>query len=269
MTAYDYWEQQRNVIRSRNGGWRIGTAVYNHGYSMMDELVGEIGYFQQMILNVTGKIPEQKMADWLEAAYICISWPDPRIWCNQMAALSASSRTSAQAGLVSGLQAVDSMIYGAGCIVNCQCFIQDALVAHNNGATVADIVQQAKQRGDLPGYARPVAKGDERVLRMREVSQKLGFEVGPHETLANQISDYLVEKDGECLNFAGYMVAFMADQGFTPEEDELLNGVAVHSGIQACYIDSRARPAGNFLPMHCDDMEYTGSPDRDLPLNQR
>ena len=44
-------DNNRNIIRSSTGGWRVGQGVYSHGYSMLDELIGEKSYFQIMILN--------------------------------------------------------------------------------------------------------------------------------------------------------------------------------------------------------------------------
>ena len=35
-----FWDARRGRIFSRAGGWVVGEAVYNHGYSMLDDLVG-------------------------------------------------------------------------------------------------------------------------------------------------------------------------------------------------------------------------------------
>ena len=54
------WDKNRKTIHSRKGGWKIGDAIYSHGYSLMDDLVGEVSYFQVLVLNITGKLPSQQ-----------------------------------------------------------------------------------------------------------------------------------------------------------------------------------------------------------------
>lgn len=262
---YALWDENRHQIRSHKGGWRIGDAVYSHGYSMMDELVGEVSYFQQMVLNITGALPERMLSEWLEACFICVSWPDPRVWCNQMAALAGASQTATVSGLAAGLVAADSLMYGPGSILNCYSFIDQAEQSIRQGLAVAEVVEKHLERKkDVPGYARPIAKGDERVTAMQRVSLELGFSTGPYEQLAHQVSDYLADEYDECINFSGYIVSFLADQGYSGIEIERLVSLAVGSGLQACYVEARDRPAGSFLPMRCADMVYTGKDDREL-----
>ena len=45
-----FWDQRRNIIRSRKGGWIIGKGIYTYGYSLIDELVGKVSYFQLLLL---------------------------------------------------------------------------------------------------------------------------------------------------------------------------------------------------------------------------
>ena len=77
-----YLDELRGKIISNTGGWFPGRGVFTHGYSMLEELIGEKSYFQLLILNATGKMVARPLADWVEAIYGCLSWPDPRIWCN-------------------------------------------------------------------------------------------------------------------------------------------------------------------------------------------
>jgi hypothetical protein len=80
----DWLDTRRGKIISGTGGWFPGKGVFSHGYSMLDELVGEKSYFQILILNATGKMVSRELAYWVECIYGCLSWPDPRIWCNQI-----------------------------------------------------------------------------------------------------------------------------------------------------------------------------------------
>lgn len=260
------WDQQRNKITSSKGGWKIGEAVYNHGYSMMDDLIGQISWFQLLVLNTTGRLPNDKVATWLENCFSCLSWPDSRIWCNQVAALAGSTKARPVAAVTAGIQASDALLYGPGVITHCLGFIQQARQDVDQGKNLFDIIQ--KRQGNtlsLPGYARPIAKGDERVTAMYRLSRELGFDIGPHEALAMEISEYLTQEEGESINFGGYMAAFLADQGFSNPDLSRLMALWVSAGVQACYAEAADNPAGYYLPLQCQDITYTGALPRPLP----
>ena len=256
----------RNVIRSSTGGWRVGQGVYSHGYSILDELVGEKSYFQLMILNATGKLVERRLADWSEAMYGCLSWPDPRIWCNQIGALAGEAKTSVVAGTTAGIMAADSKMYGMYTILDGIAFIQSALEMTKNNQTPAEIVTDniQKNRGKLniTGYVRPIAKGDERIETMQRVSKHLQFDEGPHLLLAYQIENQIKRRFNEGMNINGYVAAFFSDQGFSADEVYQIFSTVVMSGVTACYLDTVQKPNDSFLPLRCDDIEYLGQEQR-------
>jgi len=263
------WEERRGIIRSRKGGWVIGEAIYNHGYSMMDDLVGKASFFQVLVLNVTGNLPERRLADWLEALFICLSWPDARIWCNQMGSLGGTLRTSPVAAVAAGMLASDSHMYGPGTLLAATRFIEDALAASKQGASVAEIIRPFQRRaGTSPiivGYGRPVATGDERVVAMAGVADALGFAIGEHLALARQIEQEIARDFGETMNLAGYLTAFLCDQGFSAVEIYRMSAIMVVSGVHACYVESfDALPEG-FFPLRCDDVKYCGRASRPVP----
>jgi hypothetical protein len=256
----------RNVIRSSTGGWRVGQGVYSHGYSMLDELVGEKSYFQLMILNATGRLVDRRLADWSEAMYGCLSWPDPRIWCNQIGALAGEAKTSVVAGTTAGIMAADSKMYGMYTILDGIAFIQSALEKTKNNQTPAEIVTDniQKNRGKLniTGYVRPIAKGDERIETMQRVSKHLQFDEGPHLLLAYQIENQIKRRFNEGMNINGYVAAFFSDQGFSADEVYQIFSTVVMSGVTACYLDTIQKPNDSFLPLRCDDIEYLGKKQR-------
>jgi citrate synthase len=261
-------DNNRNIIRSSTGGWRVGKGVYSHGYSMLDELVGEKSYFQIMILNATGKLVERRLADWVEATFGCLSYPDPRIWCNQIGALAGEAKTSVVVGTTAGIMAADSKMYGMYTILDGVEFIQSALIKFNNNQTPADIIDDniKKNRGKLniTGYLRPIAKGDERIEAMQRVSKQLEFKDGPHLLLAYQIEDEIKNRFDEGMNINAYMSAFLSDQGFTANEVYQMSSNSVMSGVTACYLDTAQKPNDSFLPLRCDDIEYLGQEKRNI-----
>lgn len=264
------WDDNRGIIRSRNGGWVIGKGVYCHGYEMNSDLVGQVSYFQVMILNATGRLVERALADWFEAIHIGLSWPDPRIWCNQIGALGGTVRSSVVAATVAGILAADSRSYGQKTLPEGMKFIQRAMVERKRGLSAREIVKlECTRHGgkhQFMGYARPVAKGDERLAAMERVSKNLGFSQGEHLALAYDIEQVLMDEFDEVMNINGYISAFLSDQEFTPQEVYHICAILVTSGVTACYVDTLERPAETFLPLRCDDMDYQGPPPRPVPL---
>lgn len=265
----DYLDQRRGKIVSNTGGWFPGVGVFSHGYSMLEELVGKKSYFQILILNATGRLVDKPLADWVEALYGCLSWPDPRIWCNQVGALAGAARTSVMAATAIGSLAADSRMYGVFPLLESVGFIRAALVKHQGGASAATIIQDAfaacTGKPYIMGYRRPIAKGDERLEVMERVGQNLGFTIGDHMRLAYEIEKILMADHDEGMNINGYMSAFLADQGFTPEEAYQMFAMLVASGVTACYLDTYKRPADTFLPLRCEDIDYQGPARRVVP----
>ncbi len=266
--SVDYWDRRRGRIFSRKGGWVLGQGVSSHGYSMLDDLVGRAGFFQVLVLNVTGKLPEKQLSDWMESAFICLSWPDARIWCNQIGAFGGDARVVPSAAICAGIMASDSRMYGPGTVLETCHFIAAAARSLQQGHSAAEFIQaHARNKGKtmLPGFVRPIVTGDERVTAMQGVAKNLGFEDGPHLAAAYQVQEYLIENHGESLNLAGYMSAFLLDRGMTPHQGYIIFSLCVNGGIHACYEESCSRPAGSFLPLRCDDINYCGEKERAVP----
>ncbi|MDH5526414.1 MAG: hypothetical protein OEY97_03810 [Nitrospirota bacterium] len=273
--ALHFWDTRRNVIRTRVGGAVIGEGVvFSHGYSMLEELTGHATFFQVLVLNVTGRLPEKRLADWLEATFTCMSWPDPRIWCNGVGSYGGALRTSPVAAITAGTLAADSRLYGPGSFPLVAETIGKGLRLRQQGAPTADIVARLNRRADspsaaVPGYARPIAAGDERIPVMDQVARNLGFTAGPHLELAIDIHDYMMAEFEEGLNLAGYLVSFLMDQNMSAKEIYRLYSLCVNSGIHACYGEAFDNPPESFLPLMCDDIEYTGHPSRKTPNHQQ
>jgi citrate synthase len=271
MADYDYFESKRNIIRSRKGGWEIGKGVVSHGYSMLDELMGHRSFFQVLIMHVTGRLPEKRLADWMEAVFISLSWPDVRMPPNFVGAIAAGAKVSPIAAVCLGSMASDSAIYGPGTFPATLSFLHKAMDHVTAGDSVKSFVDGLPPGNDgfpvrAPGYVRPFAYGDERVEAMLRVASSLGFgEHGPYMKLAMAIEDELYAKYGESLNLAGYMMAFLLDQGFTDDQCCSVFSLCVTGGVHACYVEYLDQVPESLLPLRCDDIEYTGEPSRAVP----
>lgn len=301
---HDYWDHWRGRIDTKRGGWCIGQAVYNRGYtneeiplqyqynemeedapklySMMVDLVGKKSFFQVLVLNAIGRLPNERLAKWFEASFICLSWPDSRIWCNQNGSLAGTSGASPVAASAAGILSANSRMYGPGSLTGGAEFIikakgwYDEYAAEGNMSDdeiVKTIVEreldekrkQSKSRPVVVGYARPLATGDERVEAMRKVTKELGFSELEHVKLAFKISEYLDKVNNESMNYVGYVVAFLTDLGITAKEMYRIYSTWVHSGVHACYSESADWHRGSFFPWACEDIVYTGKEDRPVP----
>lgn len=265
-----FWDKRRGTICTRKGGWIIGEAIYNQGYSMLEGLVGKASFFQVLTLNATGRFPEKALAKWLEALFICVSWPDHRIWCNQVGSLSATMQTSPVAAVCSGVLSSDSKMYGPGCMRAACEFIGAAYDKRRGGISAEEIVAMYPKRGsdDVPlivGYARPVATGDERIAALEQVSGNLGLKTGGHISVAREIDMVMQDRYKESINLAGFCAAFLADYDFAPNDVYRLLSCAVNSGVHACYAEVADQTPGSFFPLHCEDIDYQGKPARPVP----
>jgi len=263
------WDKYRGTIYSNSGGWEIGKGITMHGYSLFEEIHGKLSFFQVMILNTTGRLPEKRLADWVEAHWICMCFSDPRLWCNKAAAYAGQGRAFPTAAIAAGGLAGDSKIYGAGSAELIEPFFLKAIddVLINKMSIEEFINKEAIKRGRLfaPGFTRPLATGDERVNAMQKYAEELGFKVGPHLTMVYDMQDYLIENYGESLNLSGYYAAFMLDQGYSPKEIIRVCSMSVTGGVYAAYAEYYDKPVNTFLPLRCDDIEFNGVEQRPVP----
>lgn len=263
-------DKQRGQLDNRNGGWIIGRGAFSHGHDLMRDLLQNKTYFHVIVLNATGRLPEDRFCKWLEAIYICMSWPDPRIWCNTIGSLAGTARTSAMTATMAGLIASESKLYGTKTLIGGLEFIQACFNSVKDGESIEQAVlnntpKAGRKKLHIPGYLRPIADGDDRVPIMRDYAGSLGYTEGEYLQLALKIESYLLDEYGQTMNVSGYISAFLSDQGFSPEDAYRLFATVVSSGVTACYVDDRSKPAGHFLPLRCDDVEYTGPASRSLP----
>jgi citrate synthase len=264
-----FWDSQRGVIRSRTGGWKIGKDVVLHGHSLFNELMGRASWCQVWLLSITGRLIERRVADYCEAFWMTMSFPDPRIWCNQVSTLSGTMRCTPVAGVASGTLTSDSRQYAGWAISLAADFLVGVLEKEAGpGFSIEDFLGSLPKNAAgcpvMPGYSRPVALGDERVAVLHRLLVASGIPIGEHLRLALALHHVLLAQHGEQINAGGFMAAFLLDQGFTLPQIYAFFSVAVQAGAIACYVEAMDRPAESFLPMRCDDVDYQGAPPRSI-----
>ena len=268
MNATGIWEARRHRVVTRKGGWRIGEGVRVGAYSLLEDMVGRHSYFELLFLEVTDRLPPPGLARWVEAAFMCLSFPDPRIWCNQVGALGGTMRCSPIAAVTAGTLASDSTVYGPGKSHNAGEFIRQAAQEVRAGTSIEAIVARCTRRGGrirAPGYSRPIASGDDRVEALSRLAAGLGLREGEHLETAWRLDAALRSRTGDSMNMLGYLAALMLDNGVGVEEGPRLFTMMVNAGVLACYCEAADEPAGTFMPLRVDDVDYGGVPPRPLP----
>ncbi|MES2662683.1 MAG: hypothetical protein V4629_05200 [Pseudomonadota bacterium] len=263
----EYFDKRRKKIFAKKGGWKVGKGVTSHNYSLFDDLIGKVSYYQMLILQVTGTLPDTKLATWFDAVAISLSYPDVRIWTNTIGALGGTARTSSAAGITAGILAADSKMYGVGSLNSIIPFITKLKQSNEKlgFSSLVKISEEIKTKSKIfpiaaPGFVKPLIKGDERVPALLKLSTDLDFSVKSHLGAALEFEKIIFEKYGEQLNLGGYIVAFMLDYQFTANHILAIMALIVSGGVHASYIEYLESPPESLLPLRCDDMEYTGPP---------
>ncbi|WDE01170.1 hypothetical protein [Thalassomonas actiniarum] len=262
MNNTEYWDKRNNQIFSRVGHWQGGVDVNCQGHSLMNELMGKVSLMQLNILNATGKLVDRAVADWVELCVMGLSYPDSRIWCNQISAYAGDTDASVVAAASAAILSADSRAYGGSQARYIS--MSQQLQAFNDyaaGMSFSDILVKAKQKNGKPiivGFARPIDKEDERLAPFADIQDRLNIPVGPYLAFAKALSQYLDEHFNLSMNCGGYASAFLLDQGFTPNEGYKINAFAVIGGAVACYRDMEEQSPNSFLPLKCTDIHYTG-----------
>lgn len=268
MNSSSAWDRRRNRIESHKGGWQIGAGIRVQDYSLLDDLVGKVSFFQLLYLHVCGQLPEERLARWIEGSFMCLSFPDPRIWCNQIGALAGSARCTPTVAVCAGVMASDSSLYGPGATRTACLFILRAREALAGGEALENFLSRQTTRSGrvrAPGFSRPIANGDDRVDALARLSAELGYEDGEYLLLAREIDRILRARGANAINMLGYVAAFLLDRGMDIEDGLRLYSLCVNAGVHACYAESADKAAGSFLPLRCSDIEYIGAAPRALP----
>lgn len=262
------WDRHNHKIISTVGKWRGGEDVDIRGKLLLQDLLPTLSYMQLHVFNVTGKSVDIKLAQWLEKSFFLVSYPDARIWCNQIAAFAGLQQASPIAGVVSACLAADSHAYGSSQTQwLAMSTLQDLFRQYGSGESLKTLVAQFPVKHGLPaimGFARPADKTDERLVPMQKISIALGFVPGEYQKFADQLSEYLHQSYGAQMNIAGYIAAFLLDHDFSPDEVYRLRALAVASGAMACFGEQVQVPKECFLTLKCEDVEYTGPRQRVL-----
>lgn len=256
LLAYeDNWETEL-------GAWFPGETVIFRGLDVFKDL-NHLDWVGMWFYSITGRFFSDKQVELFSRLWVvCTSYPEPRIWNNRVAALSATSRSTGMLALAAAIGVSEGKIYGGQANIGSVDFITRAKRAVVDEGQDLDtfLKKEIKRIRQIPfGYGRPIINGDERVPYALSLAEELGFADGPHVKLTLAVEEALNRLRYRAkINIGGLSAALWADQGISPKEYYYLAGVTYSAGMMACYVDAVEKPAGSFFPLRCDRIEYSG-----------
>jgi citrate synthase len=204
----------------------------------------------------------------IQRLWVYTSYPDARLWCNRIGALTGSTRGTGSQAIAAGIAATEATIYGQGPLTGIADFLSRAMAATRNGASVEQMVRaELAQHRNLTGFGRPVATGfvDERIPATLAMLEREGVPVGPHLALAFEIEKTLEQVKGKRLpmTYAPIVSAIALDFGLTVRQAYLCQVPLLIAGMVPCYLEALERPSGASFVLRCERINYDGAAPRD------
>lgn len=262
------------------GIWNPGESVFLRGHNIFDEFSEEpwMGY---LLFALTGRRHTENQIKLFEALWtLGTSFAEPRLWNNRVAAIAATARSSSNLGLVGGIAASESIIYGQQPLLASYNFLKMISNRLADGSDLTELLMarmQEKRTGrpgagrlrevaKVPGFGRPVADKDERLAPLMRYVERLDFAEGHYLKIAHKIESALIALDSPLrMNVSTFMAALSADQQLTAKEYYHYTLLCFSAGIIACSKDALEKPEGSFFPVRCERIVYEGPPERRWP----
>lgn len=212
---------------------------------------------------ISGKRLKPEEIKAMHSFFVYTSYPDARLWCNRISALTGSTRGTGALALASGIAATEAGVYALGPEISIADFLVRALAAIRDGADLDDLVRaELTKYKYMKGYGRPIAADyvDERIPASLAKMKELGVPVGPHLKLAFEVEDALKRVTGKRLpmTMAAMIIAVPLDFGMTVREAYMCILPQVVAGMLPCYVEALSRPAGATFVMRCERIAYDG-----------
>lgn len=192
---------------------------------------------------------------------LSVSYPDPRIWNNRIAALAGTARSTGNLGVSAAVAVTEATVYGQRATVGAIDFLFRAQRSLNAGIKLNNIVKdELKRFRVINGYGRPLSNVDERIQPVVEMAKKLGLFEGIYTRLAFEVEEILSKGRWRMqMNIGALAAALCANQGLSTRHYYYYLIPAYLGGIVPCFVDAVDRPEGTFFPYRCSRIKYTGS----------
>ncbi len=242
------------------GAFFPGERVVFRGVDLFKDLKDK-SWMELLMYGITGRVFTANQIALFEHLWtLSVSYPDPRIWNNRIAALAGTAHSTGNLGVGAAIAVTEATVYGQRTNVGAIDFLIRAKKAFDGGKNLNDIVKnELKKFRVIYGYGRPLTNVDERIRPVLEMAKELGLQDGPHTKLAFNVDEIFLEGRWRMrLNIGGLAAALCADQGLSVREYYYYLIPAYIGGIIPCYVDAVEHQEGTFFPFRCSRIKYTG-----------
>jgi hypothetical protein len=248
----DHWPTELGAVSVADG------TVTFRGHDLLNALE-DLSWMDLLMYGITGRRFSPAQLELIQGLWkISVSYPDPRIWNNRVAALGGSARSTPGLSLGAAIAVTDATIYGQRPMIGVFDFLQRARIARERGNFLEDfVVRELKTYRGIPGYGRPLRSEDERIAPTLRWARRLALCDGAYVQLAIGVADIL-RRYRMGMNIAAINAALIADQGVTVTEYKRMAILAFSAGLVHCELDAAKHPEGSLFPLRCDRVTYDG-----------
>lgn len=261
-------EAEENWV-TEMGAWFPEETVYVRGKDLFSDLFNA-SWMELLLFVVTGREFSAKQIELFDRIWVLsVSYPDPRIWNNRIAALAGSSRSTGVLGTAGATAVSEANAYGKQADIRAFDFITRMKAHVDAGEDLKTyVLKELKEKRSIGGFGHPLVARDPRIAPILKLLEELGFDQGEHVRLALEIEDILQNTRYKMsMNVGGLIASIGMDQGMSMREYYGYTMVAFSIGFIACYFDALNHPEGSFFPLRCDRIDYKGvSPRKWEPL---
>ena len=250
------WQQK---AYSDLGGVNPDQSVTLAGYNLFSELVGNLSLAACFHLYVKKSLPSPQVERLLSAIVTATVYPDIRIWPNRAVAFCASAGTGNAAGVSSGMLGMEGLMFGGDSVAACFRFLSDIKDEESRGVPVEQQIERlAIGKLKIPGFGRPLVKGDERLKPILRIAEECGLISGDWLMAGRQVEASLDKKIGIQLNASGLMACLLADMGFSYAEVRAFGAFTPMISFFGIFNEHARTEAKPVFPLAISDIEYLG-----------
>lgn len=242
------------------GKWFPGERVVLRGKDVLHEL-RDMRWMEYLLFAITGRRFTEQQIRLFEGLWsITVSYPDPRIWPNRIAAYAGTARSTPTLGVSAALAISEAELFGHRSNIRTIDFMIRTRKRVDAGENLEDIVRdELRTNRWVPGYGRPFVQNDERIGPLSELARDLGLGGGPHTQLAFDVENVLLRRRYPMkMNIGALNAGLAADQGLSSTEYHRYFMLSFIGGYVPCFIDADTKPEGTFFPLRCDRLRYEG-----------
>ncbi|MFC1749129.1 hypothetical protein ACFL2V_10020 [Pseudomonadota bacterium] len=248
------------------GVWHPGEGVTLRGRDLFSNAtLKNSGWMGQILFSITGRDFSEDQINLFEEMWrISTSYPDPRIWNNQVAALAGTARSTPYLGIGAAIAVSQAEIYGGRPFVRCMDFLLRAKkklngnfdLLHEIIDTELNETKEIYGNSRIYGFGRPLVTRDERIAPMKELIA--GYSKDSYLNLAFKIEEIVRCKPYELtMNVAAIFSAVAADQNLTVRQSSTFSTLCFSAGFLACYQDAMEHPEDALFPIRCESIKCT------------